>query len=119
MLRKGSLIARASQPRGDGSYAAVTLHNRPPYGIMAWAGFLQCRAIDKPAEDITLADYNQVEKVSFCRWSDVWEYFAQREYAPLVQRLHDEVSALYPGEQGAPAQPPRPRSLEPMERTRL
>lgn len=116
MLRKGSLIERDPQPRDDGSVLAVTLHNRPPYGIMAWAGHLLPHAGDKTADDIRLSDFGQVEKVSFCLWNDVWEYFADREFAPLVQRLHEQVSTLYPGEQGGGTLPARPALLKPIER---
>ena len=116
MLREGALIACDSQPREDGSVFAVVLHNRPPYGIMAWAGYLQAQAVDKPAGDVSQADFSQVEKVSFCLWGDVWEYFADRDFAPLVQRLHEQVSALYLGEQVAGVLPARPALLEPIER---
>ncbi|SFN16582.1 hypothetical protein [Dokdonella immobilis] len=118
MVGTGSLIARDSQPRADGSVLAVLLHERPPYGFMAWAGYLLAEAIDKAADDITLADYGQVEKVSFCRWDDVWEYFADREYAPLVQILREQVGARPHCDHGAGAQPAQTAPQEPIERTR-
>ena len=116
MLRKGSLLERDPQPRDDGSVLAVSLHNRPPHGIMVWAGHLLPHALGKGPDDILLTDFSQVEKVSFCLWNDVWEYFAHREYASLVQHLREQVNTLYPGERGAVAAPPRPRVLEPVPR---
>lgn len=98
MLRKGSLHAREPGLRADGTYLAVTLINRPPHGIMAWAGRLHPTAAAKAAADIGIGDYKSAEKVSFCRWQDVWEYFAEREYAKLIARLRAEVEVLYPGE---------------------
>lgn len=98
MLRKGTLHVREPQALENGTFRAVTLINRPPHGVMAWAGNLHPSAIDKPAADIELIDYAAAEKVSFSHWKDVWEYFAPREYASLVEQLRVEVDRLYPGE---------------------
>jgi hypothetical protein len=98
MLRKGTLQAREPVAGADGTYLAVTLLNRPPHGVMAWAGRMHARAIEKAPGEVTLGDYNMAEKVSFCRWQDVWDYFAGRQYAELVGQLRREVEALYPGE---------------------
>ena len=98
MLRKGTLYARETQAGEDGSFLAVTLINRPPHGVMAWAGRVEPRAKDKTAAEIELGDYLAAEKVSFSQWRDVWEYFAQREYADLIAQLRGEVERLYPGE---------------------
>lgn len=98
MLRKGSLHARETEPLPDGRYRAVTLVNRPPHGVMAWAGIINARAADKGVAHIEIGDYEQVEKVSFCQWADVWEYFADRQYDEILVRLRAEVERLYPGE---------------------
>ena len=98
MLRKGTLHAREPEAMHDGKFKAVTLINKPPHGVMVWAGSLYPSAKDKSATDIDVGDYASSEKVSFCQWSDVWEYFASREYAALVSQLRSEVQALYPGE---------------------
>ena len=92
MLRKGTLHT------SDGTRLAVTLINRPPHGVMAWAGRLHADAKGKTGAEIEHTDYETLEKVSFSAWADVWEYFADREYAALVARLRTEVEALYPGE---------------------
>ena len=98
MLRKGSLHARDAEPLADGSYLAVTLINRPPHGVMAWAGTLSKEAVSKEASNIEIGDYDQVEKVSFSQWVDVWDYFAGRQYDAILARLRAEVERLYPGE---------------------
>ena len=98
MLRKGTLHVREPQALENGTYRAVTLINRPPHGVMAWAGNVYPTAIDKAAADIELSDYAVAEKVSFSQWQDVWEYFAPREYAHLIEQLHAEIDRLYPGE---------------------
>ena len=98
MLRKGSLHARDPEPLADGSYLAVTLANQPPHGIMAWAGTLGARVAGKAPPDISLSDYDHAEKVSFCRWVDVWDYFAGRQYDGILTRLRAEVERLYPDE---------------------
>ena len=98
MLRKGTLHAREPEALMDGSFRAVTLSNAPPYGVMAWAGRLRSSAKEKAAAEIDVSDFESAEKVSFCRWADVWEYFAEREYADLVARLRSEVEGLYPRE---------------------
>ena len=67
-MRKGTLHAREPHALEDGSYLAVTLINRPPHGVMAWAGRLLPAAIDKPAAEIDLGDYVVSEKVSFSTW---------------------------------------------------
>lgn len=98
MLRKGTLHAYEPEALEDGTYRAVTLINRPPHGVMVWAGKIAPTAIGKSAADILLSDYMEAEKVSFSQWPDVWEYFAPREYASLTQTLRKEVELLYPGE---------------------
>lgn len=98
MLRKGTLHAREGEALADGSYRAVTLFNSPPHGVMVWAGRIGLRARDKTADEIELEDYLAAEKVSFCQWQDVWEYFADREYANLIAQLRGEVDQIYPGE---------------------
>ncbi len=98
MLRKGRLHVREPDALNDGTFRAVTLINKPPHGVMVWAGRLYAVAGDKNAEDIEIGDYQASEKVSFCQWADVWEYFASREYAALVSDLRSQVQLLYPGE---------------------
>ena len=98
MLWKGTLHACEPNALEDGSYLAVTLINRPPHGVMAWAGRLLPAAIDKPAIEIDVSDYVASEKVSFSTWHDVWEYFAPREYATLTDRLRAKVARLDPDE---------------------
>ncbi|MFZ1390135.1 MAG: hypothetical protein WAS23_00955 [Dokdonella sp.] len=98
MLRKGTLHIRDPDAASDGTYLAVTMINRPPHGVMVWAGRLYADAKDKPGAQIEQGDYASVEKVSFSVWSDVWEYFAGRHYAPLLTSLRSEVEVLYPGE---------------------
>ncbi|MEZ5463139.1 hypothetical protein [Dokdonella sp.] len=98
MLRKGSIHVRDAHPLADGTYLAITLTNRPPRGVMAWAGTLRAAAADKQAADIAIDDYDQVEKVSFRSWPDVWEYFSGRQYDELLAIVHAEVDKLYPGE---------------------
>ncbi len=82
----------------DGTFRAVTLINKPPHGVMVWAGKLYSSARDKNAVDIEIGDYQVSEKVSFSRWQDIWAYFEGREYAGLIAQLRLEVEALYPGE---------------------
>lgn len=98
MLRKGTLHARQSEPTEGGGFIAVTIINRPPHGVMVWAGKIFPTAKDKSASEIALVDYETAEKVSFSHWDDVWEYFKAREYAELVAQLHIDVARLYPGE---------------------
>ena len=98
MLRKGSLHAHDPQPLADGTYLAVTLINRPPHGVLAWAGTMYPNAVDKSVADIVISDYEQVEKVSFSKWTDVWDYFAGRQYERVLSQLRAEVERLYPGE---------------------
>ena len=98
MLRKGRLHAREPEAMIDGTFRAVTLINKPPHGVMVWAGRLNPAAEDKRAEDIEVGDYQASEKVSFGQWSDVWDYFRSREYAGLVSELRSQVETLYPGE---------------------
>lgn len=98
MLRKGTLHAREAEPLEDGSFYSMTLINKPPHGVMVWAGKLRASARDKSASEIGVTDYQAAEKVSFSKWADIWEYFATREYAELAARLRKDVEALYPGE---------------------
>lgn len=98
MPRKGTLHAREADAGVDGTHLAMTLLDRPPHGVMAWAGQLRARAADKAAGEIIQDDYRVAEKVSFCRWQDVWDYFAGRQYAGLAAELRREVEKLYPGE---------------------
>ena len=98
MLRKGTLHAREPEALEDGTYRAVTLFNRPPHGVMVWAGRMHAQSKDRVAADIELGDYVAAEKVSFSHWQDVWVYFAKREYDELIAQLRNEVERLYPGE---------------------
>ncbi|HQV71864.1 MAG: hypothetical protein IPH43_07820 [Xanthomonadales bacterium] len=98
MLRKGTLHARDAQALEDGSFYSMTLINKPPHGVMVWAGKLRATAREKSASEIDVSDYHAAEKVSFSKWADVWEYFANREYAELAARLRKDAEALYPGE---------------------
>ena len=98
MLRKGTLHAREPEALEDGTFLAVTLSNRPPHGVMAWAGKLRASAKEKTAAEIDASDYESTEKVSFSSWADVWEYFAEREYADLVALLRTQVEFIYPNE---------------------
>lgn len=98
MLRKGTLHAREPEAMEDGTFIAVTLINKPPYGVMAWAGNLLAAAKDKSAAEIEASEYMSSEKVSFSQWADVWEYFSKREYSSLTDRLRLEVETLYPSE---------------------
>jgi hypothetical protein len=95
---KSILHAREAVPFADGSYLAVTLMNRPPHGIMAWAGALSPGAADKQGAEIEVGDYKHVEKVSFCQWADVWDYFEGRQYDALLARLRAETERGCPGE---------------------
>lgn len=98
MLRKGTLHTHKPEALEDGSFLSVTMINAPPHGVMVWAGRLSATAKDKAAVEITVDDYQSSEKVSFSQWSDVWEYFEDREYADLVARLREEVSSHYPSD---------------------
>lgn len=98
MLRKGTLHLREANARMDGTFNAVTLMNSPPHGVMVWAGKLRASARDKGAAEVEASDYLSLQKVSFSRWMDVWDYFAEPEYAELVARLRIDVESLYPGE---------------------
>lgn len=89
MSRHSFLHANAPNASEDGTRLAVTLIDRAPRGVMVWAGRLCARAARKRAHQISPADYTTLEKVSFRDWDDVWEYFASREYAPLLRRLRE------------------------------
>ncbi len=95
---KDRLHARSADAAPDGTYLAVTLFNREPLGVMAWAGRLLARSVEKSVDVLEPVDFTFVEKVSFCCWQDAWDYFADREYADLVERLRHEFDAPSPKE---------------------
>jgi hypothetical protein len=94
MVGTTSLHVREPAPRDDGTYAAVTVRDQSPLGVMVWAGRMLAQAVGKAASEIDIRDYVSAEKVSFARWDDVWDYFADREYATLLEDIRKEIAAI-------------------------
>lgn len=87
MLQVSTAHLRESEPKPDGSYRAVTILNRSPHGLMVWAGELKTASSDVGPDEVSPGDYAKREAVSFMAWQDSLEYFAGREYEPLVVEL--------------------------------
>ena len=92
MLRSGTLHAVSRKDDEPGGRSAVTIRNSPGKGVMVWAGLLLPSAQMKAADQIIASDYFRRQIVSFCCWSDVWNFYdGHPQFASLVDELRPIV----------------------------
>lgn len=88
MVGHGNFHVRDRFPLPDGTYRAVTVEQRAPHSLLAWAGRIHGEAANKACVDIGPGDYVCRQVISVCGWRDIWDYFEREsDYRHLADKL--------------------------------